>query len=97
MRLCVERLCITIGEIRLLQQEISSLTQRRKDFFLIAAVRWRNGNRWQKQFSFALLLSQYCFDSKASKDGTNKKSWRLSVFALSLVAALPLYVFASLR
>jgi hypothetical protein len=66
-------LCITIGEIRLLQQEISSLTQRRKDFFLIAAVRWRNGSRWQKQFSFALLLSQSCFDSKASKDGTNKK------------------------
>jgi hypothetical protein len=60
-----------------LQQEISSLTQRRKDFFLIAAVRWRNGSRWQKQF--------------------NKKTWRLSVFALSLVAALPLYDFASLR
>jgi hypothetical protein len=85
-----------MGEIRLLQQEIRSLTQRRKDFFLIAAVRWRNGSRWQKQFSFALLLSQYCFDSKASKDGT-KKSWRLSVFALSLVAALPLCVVATLR
>jgi hypothetical protein len=58
-------LCITIGEIRLLQQEISSLTQRRKDFFLRA------------------------------KTEQTKKSWRLSVFALSLVAALPLCVLTN--
>jgi hypothetical protein len=45
---CRFLLCITIGEIRLLQHEISSLTQRRKDFFLIAAVRWRNGSTLAK-------------------------------------------------
>jgi hypothetical protein len=49
---------MTIGEIRLLQQEISA---------------------------------------KRAKTERTKKSWRLSVFALSLVAALPLYLLAALR
>jgi hypothetical protein len=35
--------------------------------------------------------------AKRAKTERTKQSWRLSVFALSLVAALPLYDFAPLR
>jgi hypothetical protein len=57
-----------------LQQEISSLTQRRKE-----------SNSASRSYLVNIVLT-----AKRAKTERTKKSWRLSVFALSLVAALPL-------
>jgi hypothetical protein len=74
---------ITIGEIRLLQHEISSLTQRRKDFFSLRLfVGEMEAAGKSNSASHSYLVNIVLTAERAKTEGT-KKSWRLSVFALS--------------